>query len=104
MFISSTVRAELNGVLTDSKNETKIILTTGTTATWNKMAAYTRACIEVSEQGYKILVMMTEDASAAKLLPDKIYDKIFKETRNQTDGNYKIQKWTRMILGKKSCA
>ena len=76
--ISSTGLDELNEDLTNLKNKTKIILTTGATATWNKMAAYTRA----SKQGYKILAQMNEDASAAKLLPDKIYDKIFKETRN----------------------
>ena len=56
--ISSTVLAELKEVLTNLKNKTKIILTMGATATWNKMAAYTRASIEVSEQGYKILAQM----------------------------------------------
>ena len=102
--ISSTVLAELNEVLTNLKNKTKIIVTTGATATWNKMAAYTRASIEASEQGYKILAQMTEDASAAKLLPDKKYDKIFKETRNQTDGKLQDTEMDKDDIGKKSYA
>ena len=49
---------------------------------------------------------MTGDASAAKLLPDKKYDKIFKETRNQTDGKLQDTEMDKDDIErrKKSCA
>ena len=81
--ISSMGYDEMNENLTNLKNKTGLVLTTGATATrasykllaqmttWNKMAAY-------------------GDANAADLLPDNIYNDIFKETDTKQMENYKI--------------